>query len=155
METDLKLLGVTGVEDLLQDNVKPVILNLREANIKVWMLTGDKMETAQCIATSTGFKRINQTFYELSTINPHEIKRMLLDYSPKNKVLLVQGKTLAVIFSDKFLLSLFFEAAMNTTSVVLCRCAPKQKAEITRVFKHKYKKIVCSIGDGGNDVGMI
>lgn len=52
----MKLLGVTGVEDLLQDDIKTVILTLREAGIKVWMLTGDKLETAKCIAISTGFK---------------------------------------------------------------------------------------------------
>lgn len=65
METNMILLGITGVEDLLQDDVKPVISTLREAGIKVWMLTGDKLETAKCIAISTGFKGISQTFFEI------------------------------------------------------------------------------------------
>ena len=52
----MNLLAVTGVEDLLQEDIKSVILNIREAGIKVWMLTGDKLETAKCIAISTGFK---------------------------------------------------------------------------------------------------
>ena len=50
---------MTGVEDLLQNNVRNTIFTLREANIKVWMLTGDKLETAKCIAISTGFKKAN------------------------------------------------------------------------------------------------
>ena len=54
LERDMRLLGVTGVEDLLQEDIKSVILNLRDAGIKVWMLTGDKLETAKSIAISTG-----------------------------------------------------------------------------------------------------
>jgi phospholipid-translocating ATPase len=56
LESDMELLGVTGVEDRLQDNVAVVIEGLRNAGIKVWMLTGDKVETATCIAISAGFK---------------------------------------------------------------------------------------------------
>src|SRR5690606_6001190 len=46
LEHGLELLGLTGVEDLLQDRVKQTLENLRNAGIKVWMLTGDKIETA-------------------------------------------------------------------------------------------------------------
>lgn len=53
----MELLGVTGVEDRLQDKVAEVIESLRNAGIQVWMLTGDKVETATCIAISAGFKR--------------------------------------------------------------------------------------------------
>lgn len=45
-EDNYNLLGVTGVEDLLQDNVSKVISDFVKADIKVWMLTGDKGETA-------------------------------------------------------------------------------------------------------------
>jgi len=48
----MELLGVTGVEDRLQDDVAVVIESLRNAGIQVWMLTGDKVETATCIAIS-------------------------------------------------------------------------------------------------------
>ena len=47
VESDLILVGATGVEDLLQQNVKKCIEDFRQANIKVWMLTGDKGETAR------------------------------------------------------------------------------------------------------------
>ncbi|BGP10081.1 Putative aminophospholipid-translocase [Rhodotorula toruloides] len=50
LEHDLELLGVSGVEDKLQDDVKMTIELLRNAGIKIWMLTGDKIETATCIA---------------------------------------------------------------------------------------------------------
>ena len=53
-EGDITLLGVTGLEDLLQDDVKSCIKDFREAKIKVWMLTGDKGETAETIGVSCG-----------------------------------------------------------------------------------------------------
>ena len=56
LESGLGLLGITGVEDRLQENVQQTLDNLRHAGIKVWMLTGDKMETALCIAISSGLR---------------------------------------------------------------------------------------------------
>jgi phospholipid-translocating ATPase len=49
----------------------------------------------------------------------------------------------------------FFKAASIAPSVVCCRCAPTQKSRITEELKIVHKKVVCGIGDGGNDVGMI
>ena len=60
----MEYLGVTGVEDKLQEDVLSSIGTLRGAGIQVWMLTGDKVETATCIAISAGFKdRRQQIFY--------------------------------------------------------------------------------------------
>ncbi len=44
--------GATGIEDRLQDGVPETIASLRQAGIKVWVLTGDKQETALNIASS-------------------------------------------------------------------------------------------------------
>ena len=52
-------LGITGIEDELQDNIKTTISTLREAEIKIWMLTGDKLETSKCVAISTDIKKKN------------------------------------------------------------------------------------------------
>ena len=52
----MELLGITGVEDKLADKVPETIEKLRQGGIQVWMLTGDKVETASCIAVSAGFK---------------------------------------------------------------------------------------------------
>ena len=48
------MLGVTGLEDTLQDDVAQCIKDFRTARIKTWMLTGDKGETAHNIAISCG-----------------------------------------------------------------------------------------------------
>jgi phospholipid-transporting ATPase len=52
IETDLELVGATSVEDKLQEDVPSTIFSLREAGILVWVLTGDKIETAINIAFS-------------------------------------------------------------------------------------------------------
>ena len=57
LEFEMDFLAVTGVEDKLQDEVALTIESLRSAGIQVWMLTGDKVETATCIAISAGFKQ--------------------------------------------------------------------------------------------------
>lgn len=66
LEKDLELLGVTGVEDKLQDDVRMTIELLRNAGIKIWMLTGDKIETATCIAISTKLVARNQYIHQIS-----------------------------------------------------------------------------------------
>ena len=53
-EEKYALVGITGVEDLLQDNVKKCITEFMDANIKVWMLTGDKGATAKNIGKTCG-----------------------------------------------------------------------------------------------------
>jgi phospholipid-translocating ATPase len=70
LERDLELLGLTGVEDKLQDGVKSTLELLRNAGIKIWMLTGDKIETATCIAISTKLVARNQYIHQVA-------KRML------------------------------------------------------------------------------
>lgn len=54
IEKDMEFLGITGVEDKLQEDVCNTLESLRNAGIKIWMLTGDKVETATCIAISAG-----------------------------------------------------------------------------------------------------
>jgi P-type E1-E2 ATPase len=54
IETQLNFLGVTAIEDKLQEGVKETLTLLQEAGIKIWMLTGDKSETAIQIAIQSG-----------------------------------------------------------------------------------------------------
>jgi phospholipid-translocating ATPase len=66
LEHDLELLGLTGVEDKLQDDVKSTLELLRNAGIRIWMLTGDKVETARCIAISTKLVARGQYIHEMA-----------------------------------------------------------------------------------------
>ena len=71
LERDLELLGLTGVEDKLQDEVKSTLELLRNAGIKIWMLTGDKIETATCIAISTKLVARNQYIHQVAKRKCH------------------------------------------------------------------------------------
>ncbi|KAF9422906.1 hypothetical protein BGZ94_008458 [Podila epigama] len=66
MERDLQLLGATGIEDKLQAGVPETIQLLKRAGIKIWVLTGDKMETAISIGVSTGL--LSHNHHEMDTV---------------------------------------------------------------------------------------
>lgn len=154
----MELLGVTGVEDKLQDEVALVIESLRNAGIQVWMLTGDKVETATCIAISAGFKRRTQPIYFIrDVVDPDEVNTQLDSYSRKadTSILMIDGISLDLILNDKKLEEKFFREATKSPSVCVCRCSPTQKAIITKKIAFYTGKRTAAIGDGGNDVGMI
>ncbi|KAH6912103.1 protein transporter [Coprinopsis sp. MPI-PUGE-AT-0042] len=155
LEHDLELLGLTGVEDKLQDDVKSTLELLRNAGIKIWMLTGDKVETARCIAISTKLVARNQYIHELSKLKSGDQVRDQLDFL-QNKLdccLVIDGESLQLclnLFQNEFI-----EIATKLSAVVACRCSPTQKADVARLIRKFTKKRVCCIGDGGNDVSMI
>jgi len=99
--------------DKLQDEVAVTIEGLRSAGIQVWMLTGDKVETATCIAISAGFKdRRQQIFYmrDLESVREAELK--LNDFEQKtNTLLMIDGQTFDLFLSKKLLEERFFKAA--------------------------------------------
>jgi len=59
IETGLELIGSTAIEDKLQHKVADTITFMRNAGIKVWVLTGDKVETAVNIGVSAGLLDLN------------------------------------------------------------------------------------------------
>jgi len=155
IENDLELLGLTGVEDKLQDNVKPTLELLRNSGIKIWMLTGDKVETASCIAVSSKLVSRNSSIIQFCKIHDLiELKEMLISLNSKTDAcLVIDGETLQLCLTS--CKDLFYETTKNLPAVVCCRCSPTQKAEVTKLIKSKIKNCVCAIGDGGNDVSMI
>jgi phospholipid-translocating ATPase len=66
LELELDLLALTGVEDKLQEDVKPTLEVLRNAGLKIWMLTGDKIETATCIAMSSKLVARGQYIHQVA-----------------------------------------------------------------------------------------
>ena len=69
IERDYTLLGATAVEDKLQDSVKETLVNLGIAGISVWILTGDKKETAINISYSCGHLQPGMTVLDSSTVS--------------------------------------------------------------------------------------
>ncbi|CAH2350246.1 probable phospholipid-transporting ATPase Neo1p [[Candida] railenensis] len=155
LENDLELLGVTGVEDKLQENVKTSIELLRNAGIKIWMLTGDKVETAKCIGISTRLIARGQYIHQIVKLTNNELALNQLEYLKMNSncCLLIDGESLFIYL--KYFKEEFFQAVIGLPSVIACRCTPQQKADIATLIKSFTGKRVCCIGDGGNDVSMI
>ncbi|KAF2746713.1 phospholipid-translocating P-type ATPase [Sporormia fimetaria CBS 119925] len=155
LETDLELLGVTGVEDKLQKDVKPSLELLRNAGIKIWMLTGDKVETARCVAVSSKLVARGQYVHTIAKLKRKDLAHSSLDFlrSKPDACLLIDGESLALMLTH--FRTEFISVAVRLPTVVACRCSPTQKADIARLIRqHTNKRIAC-IGDGGNDVSMI
>jgi phospholipid-translocating ATPase len=155
LERDLELLGVTGVEDKLQKDVKPSLELLRNAGIKIWMLTGDKVETARCVAVSSKLVARGQYVHTISKLARKEEAQDHLDFlrSKTDACLLIDGESLSLLlthFKDEFI-----SLAVRLPTVVACRCSPTQKADVAKLIRQYTKKRICCIGDGGNDVSMI
>lgn len=182
IERDLILLGATAVEDKLQNGVPECIDKLAQAGIKIWVLTGDKMETAinigfACSLLRQGMKQIiissdtpenkalekmedkaaGVTALKASVVHQMNEGKALLTASSETSealALIIDGKSLTYAIEDD-VKNLFLELAIGCASVICCRSSPKQKALVTRLVKSKTGKTTLAIGDGANDVGML
>ncbi len=155
LEHDLELLGVTGVEDKLQKDVKPSLELLRNAGVKIWMLTGDKVETARCVAVSAKLVSRGQQIHTIVKLRQKAQAQGSLDFM-RNKTdscLLIDGDSLSLMLTH--FRTDFITLAVLLPAVIACRCSPTQKAEIANLIRAHTHKRICCIGDGGNDVSMI
>merc|ERR1719443_2011975 len=165
IETNLTLIGATAIEDRLQDQVPETIAKLLEANIHVWMLTGDKQETAINIAKScrlhgnnSELMIINSTSSEEATEDIKEqvdiLKRDGLLGQSNDITLIVDGKSLNYTLRPDIRKD-FIDLCTSCKAVVCCRVSPLQKAEVVELVREHTGAITLSIGDGANDVAMI
>ncbi|XP_052173708.1 phospholipid-transporting ATPase 3 [Diospyros lotus] len=184
IEKDLVLIGCTAIEDKLQEGVPSCIETLSRAGIKIWVLTGDKMETAINIAYACKLIDNNMKQFIISSETDDirevesrgdqvEIARYMRD-SVKNQLkkcheeaqtylsssfgpklaLVIDGKCLMYAL-DPSLRFMLLNLSLNCSSVVCCRVSPLQKAQVTSLVRKGAGKITLSIGDGANDVSMI
>jgi magnesium-transporting ATPase (P-type) len=142
-ERDLVLLGATAVEDRLQDNVPETIHDLQEAGIRIWMLTGDKLETAENIGFSCKLLKNDMIVWRMSS--PEEVadicsmakvqENIQLQLSGTKRGLIVEAKALSVILSDIQYKKNFIKIAKSCEAVICCRVSPSQKADVVRLIK--------------------
>lgn len=168
IEKDLHLLGATTVEDKLQKQVPETIEKFRQAGIRVWVLTGDKMETAVNIGYSSKQLSRDMKIFLFDERSEESIRARIseeLDGLQKeqkettctrNSALVIDGKSLSYIFQSDSTAALFLDLAVLCESVICCRTTPSQKAEVVELVQRKVKgTITLAIGDGANDVSMI
>lgn len=178
IERDLTLLGGTAIEDRLQDGVPDSIALLAQAGIKLWVLTGDKVETAINIGFSCNLldndmdlivlkvdeDNHQQAMEELDknlatfgkTGSDEELKAAKKNHEPPapTHALVIDGDTLKVVLHDD-LRQKFLLLCKECRSVLCCRVSPSQKAAVVGLVKHTLDVMTLSIGDGANDVAMI
>uniref|UniRef100_A0A8C5RFR7 Phospholipid-transporting ATPase n=1 Tax=Laticauda laticaudata TaxID=8630 RepID=A0A8C5RFR7_LATLA len=175
IERDLQLLGATAVEDKLQDGVPQTIEILGRANIKIWVLTGDKQETAVNIGYScnmlydamkdiftisgdiskcqfrtgkglvTSLMPDRWPFPECFALQPWEEGHPPLHALCPWQAYALEGE----------LAELLVDTACLCKTVICCRVTPLQKAQVVELVKKHRNAVTLAIGDGANDVGMI
>lgn len=162
IERDLELAGATAIEDKLQRGVPEAIDKLRRANIKMWMLTGDKRETAINIGHSCrlikDYSAVTILDHAVGQVDQH-IAAALIDCNSGNiahSVVVIDGLTLAQIEVSQTTMSLFLNLAVLVDTVICCRASPSQKASLVKSIRKTVKdSITLAVGDGANDIAMI
>ncbi|OAX41767.1 phospholipid-translocating P-type ATPase [Rhizopogon vinicolor AM-OR11-026] len=172
IEKDMFLLGATAIEDKLQDGVPDTIHTLQMAGIKIWVLTGDRQETAinigmscRLISESMNLARCECSIVIVNEENARDtgefiqkrlsaIKNQRSTGELEDLALIIDGKSLGFAL-EKELSKSFLELALMCRAVICCRVSPLQKALVVKLVKKNQKSILLAIGDGANDVSMI
>ncbi|KAJ1979582.1 hypothetical protein H4R35_001459 [Dimargaris xerosporica] len=163
VETDLELLGSTAIEDRLQDEVPETIEYLLRCGIKIWLLTGDKQETAVKIGMSSHLITAQMNLMILNASDISNCQEKLAQFieivesrhADEDNALVVNGATLDFLLEDSGLAKQFLALSVKCHSVICCRVTPLQKARVVKLVRKQLKKVTLSIGDGANDVSMI
>nr|BAF00641.1 ATPase [Arabidopsis thaliana] len=162
IETNLRIVGATAIEDKLQRGVPEAIESLRIAGIKVWVLTGDKQETAISIGFSSRLLTRNMRQIVINSNSLDSCRRSLEEANASiasndesdNVALIIDGTSLIYVL-DNDLEDVLFQVACKCSAILCCRVAPFQKAGIVALVKNRTSDMTLAIGDGANDVSMI
>ncbi|CAB1451863.1 unnamed protein product [Pleuronectes platessa] len=180
LETNLTLLGTTGIVDRLQEDVPETIEALQRAGIKVWVLTGDKQETAINIAYACKLLRPNDRLLTANCGSKDAcaafLKELKLEVqcgqdglteapaagahgesssgSVSSFILVIDGQTLDWALQEELKRD-FLELSSRCKAVLCCRSTPLQKSEVVRLIRDQLGVMTLAVGDGANDVSMI
>ncbi|KAI8025640.1 Phospholipid-transporting ATPase 1 [Camellia lanceoleosa] len=177
VEKSLTILGASGIKINCKRRTE-AIESLRVAGIKVWVLTGDKQETAISIGYSSRLLTSKMTQIVINSNSKESCKKSLEDALIMSKKLMtVSGavhnntegnsgagaSSLALVIDGTSLVYILetelddqlFQLASKCSVVLCCRVAPLQKAGIVNLVKNKTDDMTLAIGDGANDVSMI
>ena len=164
IERECQLLGATAVEDKLQEGVPETVQTLRAAGALVWMLTGDKLETAVSIAHTC---RLIDKDGDLVVVkeedfaNDDDFLQKKLAEAREDKALgsdfglVIEGGALRYALLEKNVDRFLDLCDACSGGVVCCRVSPIQKAAVCEAMKKRKGRVVLGIGDGANDVGLI
>ncbi|XP_056151641.1 probable phospholipid-transporting ATPase VD [Lampris incognitus] len=180
LETHLTVLGATGIVDRLQEEAPETIEALQRAGIKVWILTGDKQETAVNIAYACKLLKPSDKLLTVNCASKEACAAVLQELSVEVKcggegsteasavgkgrdaasgpeagfLLVIDGQTLDMALQEELQLD-FLELCQRCKAVICCRVTPLQKSQVVRLVRDQLKVLTLAVGDGANDVGMI
>ncbi|KAG2151660.1 uncharacterized protein EDB93DRAFT_1274319 [Suillus bovinus] len=177
VEHSLQILGATALEDKLQEGVPEAIEMLHRAGIKLWILTGDKLQTAIEIGFSCNLLKQDMEIMILSADTPEgtlaqieaglnkiasilgpptskTVERGFIVGAKVSFAVVIDGDTLRHALTPD-IKPLFLNLGTQCETVVCCRVSPAQKALTVKLVKEGRKAMTLSIGDGANDVAMI
>ncbi|KAF9261613.1 phospholipid-transporting ATPase 1 [Marasmius fiardii PR-910] len=177
IEHSLQILGATALEDKLQEGVPEAIETLHKAGIKLWILTGDKLQTAIEIGYSCNLLKSDMDLMILSADSLEQArsqieaglnkiasvlgppnwdvrKRGFIPGAQTSFAVVIDGDTLRHALSPE-LKPLFLNLGTQCETVICCRVSPAQKALTVKLVKEGRNAMTLSIGDGANDVAMI
>ncbi|ODH46641.1 hypothetical protein GX48_07251 [Paracoccidioides brasiliensis] len=165
IEKDFYLLGATAIEDRLQDGVPDTIHTLQTAGIKIWVLTGDRQETAinigmscKLISEDMALLIVNEESAQGTRENLakklQQVQSQASSPDRETLALIIDGKSLTYAL-EKDMEKLFLDLAVMCKAVICCRVSPLQKALVVKLVKRHLKALLLAIGDGANDVSMI
>lgn len=184
LEMDMHLLGVTAVNDRMQDGVPSTVHRMHQANMRVIILTGDMKETAVHIGRETGLVTDGMRLLFLEGLDVASARASLVSASkvPGAKDIiglpypasldaeacgpLVDGntsnKTIALCCSGDVLEMLlnqdekgFVQQLQRSETLVVYRCSPAQKRMAVVSTKRVTGATCLAVGDGANDVSML
>ncbi|XP_041810347.1 probable phospholipid-transporting ATPase VD [Chelmon rostratus] len=180
LETNLTLLGTTGIVDRLQEEVPETIEALQQAGIKVWVLTGDKKETAINIACACKLLSPNDQLLTASCDSKDACAALLEELKSEVQrgddslteqtaagnhgesssgtvasfILVIDGRTLDWALQEE-LKEDFLELSCQCKAVICCRSTPLQKSQVVQLIRDQLGAMTLAVGDGANDVSMI
>ncbi|XP_034419250.1 probable phospholipid-transporting ATPase VD [Cyclopterus lumpus] len=177
LENNLTLLGTTGIVDRLQEEVPDTIEALQRAGIKVWILTGDKKETAINIAYACKLLCPNDQLLTANCGSKDACAALLEELKLKVQrggdretaagdpeesssgrmegfILVLDGRTLDWALQEEQR-SDFLELSQRCKAVICCRSTPLQKSKVVQLIRDQLGVMTLAVGDGANDVSMI
>jgi len=149
IESDLQYVGMIGLKDTLQDNIKDTVKFLESQQKYISVCTGDRKETALAISKECGI--INNTD-EIDLSHGG----IAIDFnSIKNKTILFNGIYLSKhVLCSYNNLQIFQEVILNCKNFIGYSLLPKHKKNLVDIFESNNKNVL-SIGDGSNDIPML
>uniref|UniRef100_H3GLM7 Phospholipid-transporting ATPase n=1 Tax=Phytophthora ramorum TaxID=164328 RepID=H3GLM7_PHYRM len=157
IEQNFTLIGASAVEDKLQVGVPETISLFQKAGIKIWVLTGDKLETSLEMGKLCRVVTPQMQEVIIQAATRSDMTQQLdkaLQNSKESQAVLIDGSALTLalvpINRDKFL-----KLALQSATVIVCRASPIQKALVVELVKAGVPDVTLAVGDGANDVSMI